>query len=169
MRQDEVFDQEAVRMSYNLQAVIADEEMLRVATRDVSAARLASIGQGLSLMPMTDALLEAVAEGSGDGAWGFQRFPEGFEKVLAGWSAGGPVAYVEAEYFGGIGEQRAAVWDAGTLALAPLHVDEGEPFPPAGSPVSQALRRLGVVTGAAEDEFSAVGLDRHRHSEAWVS
>ncbi|NEE07902.1 hypothetical protein G3M58_15750 [Streptomyces sp. SID7499] len=156
-------------MSYDLRAVIAHEEMLRVATRDLSAARLASIGQGLSLMPVTDALFEAVAEGGGDGAWGFQRFPGGFEKVLAGWSAGGPVAYVEAEYFGGIGEQRAAVWDAGTLALAPLHVDEGEPFPPAGSPVSQALRRLGVVARAGEDEFTAVRLDRHRHNEAWVS
>ncbi|MEU9229307.1 hypothetical protein AB0D40_33730 [Streptomyces massasporeus] len=156
-------------MSYDLRAVIADEEMLRVATRDLSAARLASIGQGLSLMPMTEALFEAVTDGSGDGTWGFRRFPGGFEKVLAGWSAGGPVAYVEAEYFGGVGEQRAAVWDAGTIVLAPLHVDEGEPFPPAGSPVSQALRRLGVVTRAGEDEFSAVGLDRHRHSGAWVS
>ncbi|MFJ4277504.1 hypothetical protein [Streptomyces massasporeus] len=156
-------------MSYDLRAVIGAEQMLRVATRDLSAARLASLGQGLSLMPMTDALFEAVADGGGDGAWGFQEFPGGFEKVLAGWSAGGPVAYVEAEYFGGIGEQRAAVWDAGTIVLAPLHVGEGEPFPAAGSPVSQALRRLGVVAGAGEDEFSAAGLDRHRHSEAWVS
>ncbi|MFF8874484.1 hypothetical protein [Streptomyces massasporeus] len=105
-------------MSYDLRAVIAHEEMLRVAARDMSAARLASIGQGLSLMPMTDALFETVAEGGDDGAWGFQRFPGGFEK---------------------------------------------------GSPVSQALRRLGVVARAGEDEFTTVGLDRHRHSEAWVS
>ncbi|MFE5754546.1 hypothetical protein ACFQ7M_18580 [Streptomyces massasporeus] len=156
-------------MSYDLRAVIADQEVLRITTRDLPAARLASVGQGLALMPMTDALCEAVADGGGDGAWGFQRFPGGFEKVLAGWSAGGPVAYVEAEYFGGVGEQRAAVWDAGAIVLGPLHVEEGEPFPPAGSPVSQALRRLGVVTGAAGDEFAAVGLDRHRHNEAWVS
>jgi hypothetical protein len=156
-------------MSYDLRAVIAGEGTLRAATRDLCAVRFASIGQGLSLMPVTDALFEAVADGSGDGASGFQRFPGGFGKALAGWSAGGPVAYVEAEYFGGVGEQWAAVWDAGAIVLAPLHVDEGEPFPPAGSPISQALRRLGVVTRAGEDEFSAVGLDRHRHSEAWIS
>ncbi|MFD5910672.1 hypothetical protein ACFWHL_18350 [Streptomyces massasporeus] len=156
-------------MSYDLRAVIADQEVLRIATRDLPAARLASIGQGLSLMPMTDALCAAVADGGGGGTWGFRRFPGGFEKVLAGWSAGGPVAYVEAEYFGGVGEQRAVVWDAGAIVLGPLHVEEGEPFSPAGSPVSQALRRSGVVTGAAGDEFAAVGLDRHRHSEAWVS
>ncbi|MFF8934466.1 hypothetical protein ACF08O_06930 [Streptomyces paradoxus] len=79
------------------------------------------------------------------------------------------MAYVEAEYFGGVGEQRAAVCDGGTIAIAPLHVNEGEPFPPTGSPISQALRRLGVVASGGEDEFSAVRLHRHRHSEAWIS
>jgi hypothetical protein len=155
-------------MSYDLHAVIADEEALRVAARDLSA-RLVPIGQGLSLLPMTDALFETVADGSGAGVLGFRRLPAGFEKALALWSAGGPVAYVEAEYFGGVGEQRAAVWDGGTLALAPLHVDEGEPLPSAGSPISQALRRLGVVTSAGQDEFSAVRLDRHRHSDSWIA
>ncbi|MEU0219932.1 hypothetical protein ABZ281_34820, partial [Streptomyces sp. NPDC006265] len=116
-------------MGYDLKAVIAGEEILRAAPRDLCAVRLASIGQGLSLMPVTDALLEAVADGSGDGASELRRFPGGFEKVLARWSAGGPVAYVEAEYFGGVGEQWAAVWDAGAIVLAPLHVDVGVPFP----------------------------------------
>ncbi|MFF7237751.1 hypothetical protein [Streptomyces collinus] len=29
-------------------------------------------------------------------------------------------------------------------------------------------RRLGVVASAGEDEFSAAGLGRHRHGEAWT-
>ncbi|MGW2707317.1 hypothetical protein [Streptomyces sp. NPDC001340] len=156
-------------MGYELQAVIAEGEALRGVARDLPAARLASIGQGLALMPMTGALVDSVADGSGVGALGFWQLPGGFEKALVGWSAGGPVAYVEAEYFGGVGEQRAAVWDGGAIVLGPLHVEEGQPFPPAGSPISQALRRLGVVAGACEDEFSAVGLHRHRRSEAWIA
>jgi len=156
-------------MGYDLQAVIAEGEVLRGVARDLPMARLASIGQGLALMPMTDALFDSVADGSGVGALGFWRLPGGFENSLADWSAGGPVAYVEAEYFGGVGEQRAAVWDGGTVVLGPLHVDEGQPFASAGSPISQALRRLGVVAGAGEDEFSAVGLDRHRHDQAWIA
>ncbi|GAB1333372.1 hypothetical protein [Streptomyces sennicomposti] len=155
-------------MSYDLQAVIAGGEALRGVARDLPAARLASLEQGLSLMPMTRALFDSVADGSWAGALGFWRLPEGFEKTLAAWSAGGPVAYVEAEYFGGVGEQRAAVWDGGSLVLGPLYVEERQPFPPAGSPISQALRRLGVVASAGQDEFSAVGLDRHRHGEAWI-
>lgn len=153
-------------MGYDLRAVIAEGETLSRATRDLPAARLAPIGQGLSLMPMTDALFDAVADGSRVGALGFWGLPGGFEKTLASWSTGGPMAYVEAEYFGGVGEQRSAVWDGGSLVLGPLHVEEGQPFPSAGSPISQALRRLGAVAGAGEDEFAAVGLDRHRHGEA---
>ncbi|MET9598772.1 hypothetical protein [Streptomyces sp. NPDC006459] len=156
-------------MSYDLRAVIADGEALRSAAGDLSAARLAPIGQGLSLMPMTNALFDSVAEGGDVGTLGFWRLPGGFDETLAAWSAGGPVAYVEAEYFGGVGEQRAAVWNGGSLVLGPLYLEEGEPFPPAGSPISQALRRLGVVAGAGEDEFSAVGLDRHRDGEAWIA
>jgi hypothetical protein len=156
-------------MGYDLHAVIGGEEVLRRAGRATPAARSVPLGQGLSLMPMTDALLDALRAGDGGRAPGFGRLPEGFDEELAGWSAGGPLAYVEAEYFGGLGEQRAAVWDGKALVFGPLRVDEGEPSPPAGSPISQALRRLGVVTGPGEDEFSAVGLHRHRHDEAWVS
>ncbi|MFD3505212.1 hypothetical protein [Streptomyces sp. NPDC058678] len=156
-------------MGYDLQAVIAGREMLRSFSRDLPAARLASLGQGLSLMPVTDALFDSVADAGDAGALGFWRLPGRFEKTLADWSAAGPVAYVEAEYFGGVGEQQAAVWDGGTIVLGPVQVQEGRPFPLAGSAISQALRRLGVVASAGEDEFSAVGLDRHRHSEGWIA
>jgi hypothetical protein len=155
-------------MGYDLYAVIGDGEALSAAARRLSAARPAAIGQGLALMPMTDALFDSVTDGSAERALGFRRLPGGFGRTLAAWSAGRPMAYVEAEYFGGVGEQRAAVWDGGGLVLGPLHLDVGQPFAPAGSPISQALRRLGVVASAGEDEFSAVGLGRHRHGEAWT-
>lgn len=78
------------------------------------------------------------------------------------------MAYVEAEYFGGPGERRAAGWDGGGLVFRPRHVGEGEPSPPAGSPICQALRRLCVVTGSGEDEVPAVGLHRHRDDAPWI-
>jgi hypothetical protein len=156
-------------MSYDLQAVIAGEEVLNAAVRALSVARLASLGQGVSLMPMTDALFDSVSEGGDTSALGFWRLPGGFAKTLADWSTAGPVAYVEAEYFGGVGEQQAVVWDGGAIVLGPLRIPEGHPFPPAGSAISQALRRLGVVAGAGEDEFTALGLERHRHVEGWIA
>lgn len=76
---------------------------------------------------------------------------------------------LEAEYFGGIGTQGAQVWDGGTVVLGPLHLAEGEPFPPGGSPISRALRRLGTVKHGHLDEFDAVGLGRHRVTDEWLS
>jgi hypothetical protein len=67
-----------------------------------------------------------------------------------------------------VGTQRAAVWAARGLALGPLRLAEHEPFPPDGSPISQALRRLGVERRDAVDEFAAAGLDRHRHASDWI-
>ncbi|MEU3742318.1 hypothetical protein AB0E78_35310 [Streptomyces sp. NPDC032198] len=156
-------------MGYDLQAVIGGEEVLRAGARELPAARLVPIGQGLALMPMTDELFDSVADGGDDRAMDFWRLPAGFAKTLADWSTAGPLAYVEAEYFGGVGEQTAVVWDGGATALGPLHEPEGRPTLPEGGPISQALRRLGAVAGAREDEFTAVGLDRHRSVEDWVA
>ncbi|WP_327317875.1 hypothetical protein [Streptomyces sp. NBC_01235] len=156
-------------MSYELRAVIAGRETLRDVMGDLPAARSAALGQGLSLMPMTDGLFDSVTDGDGDRPLGFWSLPSGFDGRLADWSAVGPVAYLEAEYFGGVGEQRAAVWADGALVLGPLGVAEGERFPEDGSPISRALRRLGATAHGDEDEFSAVGLHRHRHSSGWVS
>ncbi|WP_046501028.1 hypothetical protein [Streptomyces odonnellii] len=155
-------------MGYELQAVIARDEVLRGAARDFPAARVVSLSQGMSLMPMTDQLCDASTDGT-ESPLGFWRLPGGFDKRLADWSAAGPVAYVEAEYFGGVGDQRAAVWADGAVVLGPVHIPEGQPFGSAGSPISQALRMLGVVAGAATDEFAAVGLDRHRSGEDWIA
>ncbi|MGW6057630.1 hypothetical protein [Streptomyces sp. NPDC055189] len=155
-------------MAYGLQAVIAGD-LLRAAARDLPEARLVPIGQGLSLMPMTDALFDSVADGRASDALGFWRLPEGFARTLASWSTAGPVAYVEAEYFGGMGEQQAVVWDKGAVVLGPLQVPEDQHFPPEGSAISQALRRLGAVAGSGQDEFAAVGLGRHRSVDRWIA
>src|SRR5258708_22051255 len=97
-------------------------------------------------MPMTDELFDAVTDGSSD-ALGFWRLPGGFDRVLAGWSAGGPVAYVEAEYFGGTGTQRAVVWAGGVLVLGPLQNAEDEPFPAEGSPYLAGSSSAGCSAG----------------------
>ncbi|MFJ5307204.1 hypothetical protein [Streptomyces sp. NPDC088350] len=152
-------------MTYVLQAVIAGDELLRAAAQNVSGARVVSLGQGLSLMPMTAEVSDAVTDGGDAGDLGFRRLPGGFRKTLAEWSAVGPVAYVEAEYFGGVGEQRAALWADGALAWGPVD----EPSRERLSPISQALRRLGATSGPGEDEFTAVGLHRHRDNTGWIS
>jgi hypothetical protein len=155
-------------VGYDLQAVIGGSELLASAVRDIPAARLAPLVQDLSLMPITAEFFDAVTDGSGSEFPGFWRLPGGFGAVLASWSEQGPVAYVEAEYFGGVGEQSAVVWDRASIVLGPLTWPEGQPRPAAGSPISQALRLLGVVAAPGGDEFDAAGMIRHRDTARWV-
>ena len=85
-------------------------------------------------MPMTDEVFDGVTDGSTAGDLGFGRLPGGFERLLAQWSVSGPVAYVEAEYFGGVGEQRAAVWADGALVLGPAGCANEEAVLPNSQP-----------------------------------
>ncbi|RKS73721.1 hypothetical protein BZB76_4424 [Actinomadura pelletieri DSM 43383] len=154
---------------YYLQAAIATEHVLRELVGQVAEAGFVPLNQGLWLLPMTDALFDTITVPGAPELDGFWKAPAGFERMLITCSEAGPVAYVEADYFGGVGTQAAQVWDMGKVALGPLHKDVNEPFPPTGSPISQALRRLGVAKGRHFDEFDAVGLPRHRDTDDWFS
>ncbi|MFJ4093758.1 hypothetical protein ACIPYS_19460 [Kitasatospora sp. NPDC089913] len=181
-------------MSYELQALIGPAELVAVAAAEVPAARPRPLAQGLALIPATPEFLAAFRGGEGtppapgapsaqgapsapaapraSGPVPFDWFPDGLERRLAAWSKAAPIACVEADYFGGTGTQRAAVWADGRLDVGPVTSGEFEPFPPEGSPISQALRRLGARVGEgddARDEFDAVGLGAHRATASWVS
>ena len=151
-------------MGYTLEAVIGATETLVAAAARHPGAVVLPLWRDLSLMPIT------FVDESPDGtALGFWDLPAGFDQELSAWSATTPVAYVEAEYFGGVGSQRAALWSAGTLTVGPITVDEGEPFAPEGSPISQILAHLGVERVGHQDEFDIAGLDRHRSTEDWLA
>ncbi|MDY0816171.1 hypothetical protein [Kitasatospora purpeofusca] len=171
-------------MSYELQALIGPAELVAVAAAEVPAARPRPLAQGLALIPATPEFLAAFRGGEGNPsapaappapravtAVPFDWFPDGLERRLAAWSKAAPIACVEADYFGGTGTQRAAVWADGRLDLGPVTSGGSEPFPPEGSPISRALRRLGaqVGEGGARDEFDAVGLGAHRSTASWAS
>ncbi|PPK65401.1 hypothetical protein V5P93_005821 [Actinokineospora auranticolor] len=156
-------------MTYILEAVIGPEHVVRAVADEVPCGVVVALGQNLFLLPATEEFLAAVADPDAPALDGFRQAPGGFGARLAAWSARGPLAYVEADYFGGSGEQYAAVWAGGEVTLGPVLKPERAPLPAAGSPISQALRALGaVVTDPAVDEFDAVGLGRHRRTESWL-
>jgi hypothetical protein len=155
-------------LSYTLEAIVGATTALRAAVDLQPSAVLAPLWRDLALVPMTDELFDAVTDGTGDRPLGFWKLPSGFDRVLSAWSSAGPVGYVEADFFGGVGSQRAALWTAGRLVLGPLSVDEGEAFTSAGSPISQVLAHLGVPRDGYHDEFEAVGLGRRRETADWL-
>lgn len=160
-------------MSYELQALIGTLELLRVAAAEVPAARVVPLAQGLALIPVTSGVLAAL-QGDGSvrkpgGGSGFSWYSDGFELRLAAWSKAGPIACVEADYSGGSGTQRAAVWEGGRVVLGPLAIGEFSPVPPEGAPISQALRRIGARAEEGRlDEFDSVGLGAHPSTGSWA-
>ncbi|WP_228769950.1 hypothetical protein [Actinokineospora alba] len=148
-------------------AVIAAEALFRT-IGELTGTKIVPIAQGLALLPITDDFFDSVTDPTAPRDPDFWKLPCGFTDRLATWSQVGPTAYVEAEYFGGVGSQTAAVWIDGTIVFGPLHLAEDEPTPTAGTPISQALRHLGVRQAGKSDEFDAAGLGRHRHLKDWL-
>ncbi|GAB2493611.1 hypothetical protein [Nocardiopsis aegyptia] len=151
---------------YCLEAVVAARPTLDALAGGNPHARVVPLAAGLSLLPMTDELFDSVAVAGAPQADGFWKLPPGFDRALAACSTTGPVAYLEAEYFGGAGEQHAQVWDGGRVVLGPSLMEE--PVPSGASPISLALRRLGVDRGEHVDEFDAVDLGRYRRTGRWL-
>ena len=110
------------------------------------------------MIPVTEELHEALGgEGERDS---FYRFSSELETWMQRVSLDSPVAYAEAEYFGGVGCQNAVAWSNGERVLEPVHADNA---------INQVLKLLGVsASGIAGDEFEALGLSKHRATESWL-
>lgn len=150
-------------MGHTIQAFIAKTDTLRDATRGLENARVIPLGQGLALLPNTDELSEELRANDGGGGPAFEEFynlTPRLAELAALWSAGGPVAYVETDYFGGSGEQAAVLWENGEIVYEPYRGKLG--------PVNDVLRRLGAERGDGLDQFDAVGLGRHRSNDDWI-
>jgi hypothetical protein len=69
------------------------------------------------------------------------------------------IAYIEAEYFGGNGSQKAIIWkDNKRLSV----------FPDSRDAINKILQILSVTPDKRKDEFDTVGLGRYRDMEEWV-
>jgi len=86
---------------------------------------------------------------------GLDEMPKVIERLTARAKR---VAYVEAEFFSGTGTQAAAIYEGGRLVFGPLLAENA---------ISQALQQLGVSKDGCCDEFEALNLGRHRHTEDW--
>jgi hypothetical protein len=70
----------------------------------------------------------------------------------------GLVAYLEAEFFGGVGMQAHVLCRDGVVLGPPVVREDA---------INQALRHFNVRLGSHHDEFAAMGLGRYRDTDAW--
>ncbi len=159
-------------MGHNIQGFIARDEGLRKESGVLPGSRVIPLSLGFGFLPVNEQLC-----GDND--------PVPFEHMLrlsaqlGAWaesvSANFPVAYIETDYFGGIGCQSALAWVGEKMVFGPVQTSsswvDGKyvSTPLLDKAINQALRLIGVVRGLVLDEFDALGLDRHRSNESWLS
>jgi hypothetical protein len=151
-------------MGHAIQGIIVPPEPAAHAASVPEATLTPLKAAGLAFVPMTDDLFERLTTlfpaPSGRAYAEFWKLSPSGSLWMKNISAAGRVAYVETEYFGGIGRQAAAVWEAGRLALGPSQGPVG--------PINDALRFLGVARTQVDDEFTEAGLNHYRSNDDWL-
>ena len=141
------------------------EPLAAAACRKIPGAKATPLRQRLCFVPITEDALGQLSflfadEPDRDGQDKFERLTGGVWRVAADLSENGSVAYIETEYFGGLGDQAAIAWREGRVVLSANRADIG--------PINAALRVLGAAAQGQLDEFESVGLGRYRSNESWL-
>jgi hypothetical protein len=98
-------------MGYSLRAFIGSAQALRPFVTAYPAAVLVALAQGQCLIPLTDDLSDALVQGVASArVEPFAFLTAQLEQQALACLGDGAVGYVEAEYFGGHGQQAALLW-----------------------------------------------------------
>lgn len=144
-------------MGYFFHGLIASQHLLVTRAKDWECAAVVPLAQGLAVIPLTDELLDEIGSQGNRGR--FERLTPNVSSWVISISTVGQVAYMEAEFFGGVGGQSAVVFGDGRQILSLHSLDA----------INEALRIIRVSSKGYFDEFEAVGLPRHRNTEDWLT
>jgi hypothetical protein len=160
-------------VGYVLEALLAPPTIAETAAASLRGTGVVALHERIALVPITGDAAEALSPGDRSiiSLLADRALPAALTELLRRTSREGAIAYVEANFFGGIGQQAAVLWDHGEIALGPLIDPEPKLFRrrrPSKGPFNQVLRRIGVSVAPGQlDEFATVGLGRYRETEDW--
>lgn len=157
-------------MGHSINAIIARLSLLEKFASSWEGIRLVRLEQGFALLPATSRFLDALdgrySSSEGRKFEGFVHLRGGLVAVLQELSRQGPIAYVETDYFGGVGSQSGATFVDGEPVVIEVE-SEVRPVPRSIGAINSALRALGVMRTKSSDEFDAIGLGRFRSMDDW--
>jgi hypothetical protein len=152
-------------MTYVLEALVGRNEINSVVLSQLPSSKLIALHQDVWLLPLTNKLVSEISQLPFNKTEKFLLPPE-LKSVSANvillaeqLSQNNKVAYLEAEFFGGIGEQVSAGWQDQKMVFHPRQ---------SITAINQALQWLGVLRDNEHDEFDMIGLGQHRNTEAWA-
>lgn len=150
-------------MGYTIEGILTNLPTASKLKHKYNDAILIQLYTDLVMIPITDELYEAMHEGedieSSKTTRTSMALTVKMEQFCADLSRHNKVAFIEAEYFGGIGTQHGIVWEQGKVILEEIGCENA---------INQSLACLGVKRIGEKDEFDTVGLGRHRSIEGWV-
>lgn len=147
-------------MGYNLKAFIGQVENLGSVTARFKNAKLISLTQQIALIPMTGDLFNEInGYRANNNIDGYEYLTTNIELEILKTIHTGLIAYIEVEYFGGIGVQNGILWKNGKRKLEHSGPKDA---------VNSILQQFGITRSKSRDEFDTVGLNRHRYTEDWI-
>ena len=147
-------------MGYFIRAILCNRLLANEIIEDNSYAKSIEIYNDLFLIPFIDELFDEINEFEQSQNVGkFILLTEKINDYLKQFSSKGKIAYIEADYFGGVGFQNAIVWDNQETVFYEENADWA---------INKALKFIGIVKDKDKfDEFDTVGLGKFRDTEAW--
>ena len=145
-------------MGYTLQAFIGEQAVLEKLAFE--NAKVIALTDRVSLVPMIGELYDEINQlQASPSIDGILFLNENVEREILKRVGYDKIAYITADYAGGIGGQCGVVWQNGEREMV-------QPFGP--GVINEILRQFGVVGTGSRDEFEVTGLNRFRSTEDWL-
>lgn len=145
-------------MGHCVRAIIGAHKDIQQIENNYWLAKGIKLPQGYGMIFLTDALLDNIGE-----LFESANEPSDPETVtsylLQVYSFRTKLAYIEADYFGGIGTQSGILYENGNISI-PLCSGKGA--------INILLRELGVWHEVNKDEFDSLNLGIYRRMDKWI-
>lgn len=146
-------------MGYYFRGMITSNDFIESFKNRYNNLVIVSLHKTLVTIPLTDELFDEINRNQGKVMDGFDYLTDQIGLFCSEISKLSKTAYVEAEYFGGVGSQNGIVWNRGEVIFEETMTNDA---------INKALKILGVVRIDNKDEFDTVYLGRHRFVNRWV-
>ncbi|MCH7386817.1 hypothetical protein MMO39_05815 [Acinetobacter modestus] len=147
-------------MTYMLNAIIVKKSDQHKLTDFYQRATAIDLDDNLSIIPCTHELLDEISQFTTSPLVGdFNYLNEKIETQLLQYFQNNPFTYIEADYFGGTGQQTTIIWENGKR----VYLSQSS-----NREINKALKFLGVIKTNDQDEFDKVKLGRHRRTDDWL-
>lgn len=150
-------------MGYNLEAIICKDGLSNIITSEYKSAKRISLKNNLFIIPYTEELYDELNQYKKSEDYnGFFLLNEKLFRYLLIKSVVEPIAYIEVDYFGGVGQQSAIMLDKEEIILDTTAGKSED------GAVNLVLKEFGIKREQSLDEWDTVEMLRHRHTEDWL-